>query len=137
MFLWREELQIHEHGFCASAADILEQVNDLSVFVCHSSQAGLCLCVLGKFVYSPKGTDVPADGACQFISFLFSCLISSSNVSTVPGILSEVLDLARIRLWISLCLSSAEMFNFYICSASLCWLQVQWCWRKKVAFKRF
>lgn len=51
MFLWREELQIHEHGFCASAADILEQVNDLSVFVCHSSQAGLCLCVLGKSLF--------------------------------------------------------------------------------------
>lgn len=58
-----------------------------------------CVCVYFReeFVYSPKGTDVPADGACQFISFLFSCLISSS---IVPGILSEVLDLARIHLWI-------------------------------------
>lgn len=34
MFLWRKELQIHEHRVCASAADILEQVDDLVVFVC-------------------------------------------------------------------------------------------------------
>lgn len=45
MFLWRKELQIHEHRLFANAVGILEQVNDLIVFVCHSSQAGLCLCV--------------------------------------------------------------------------------------------
>lgn len=94
---------------CASAAGILGQVND-------------CVCVYFKeeFVYFLKGTDVPADGSCQFISFLFSCLISSSNGSVVSGILSDVLDLARIHLWISLCLTCAEMLNFYNCSASLC-----------------
>lgn len=45
MFLWRKKLQIHEHRLGGSAADILEQVDDLMVFVCHSSRAGLCLCV--------------------------------------------------------------------------------------------
>lgn len=105
---------------CASAAAILEQVNDDCVCATAATRA-VFVWVLGKslFILWREQTSLQMDPAnLSAFYFLVSFLV------VMPAVFQESFLRPWAHLWISLCLSYAEMLNFYNCSAFSCWHQV-------------